>query len=486
MRFLLTLLFGALPCFLQAQVAITGRVVDETGAAVDGARVELRPAAGIAIAASSDRAGKFRLTLPAPGEYTVRTERLGFYLFFGKTHTFDAGPTDLTITLNHLQDFADKIDVVYSAPAIDPAQPAQRRELDNQEIETIPYPAPHDFRNALPLMDGVVQDTAGRAHFNGAQTSQTNYTLDGFNLSDPVTGRLDARINIDSIQSMDVQTSRFSAENGRGSAGVLDLKTKMGDDRLRFAGTNFIPGVSTDGGIHLNKWTPRLELSGPLVRGRAWFHNGFDAFYSDDTVHGLPRGENRTRGLSGSDLSRFQVNLRPGNILTGSFLVNYADVDRSGLSFTNPSEATTNRHQALYMSTVHDQSYFASGLLLDAGFADTRGVLRDDPQGSTLFEITPGGNRGNYYTGLDRHFYRQQAVVNIFAPALHWRGSHRFKFGVDFQRESFHQQVQRHDYVVLRADESVARYVTFTGSPFLGRKNFEGSQYAQDSWSLRD
>jgi len=35
------------------------------------------------------------------------------------------------------------------------------------------------------MMDGVVQDNAGRAHFNGGDTSQTNYTLDGFNVSDP-------------------------------------------------------------------------------------------------------------------------------------------------------------------------------------------------------------------------------------------------------------------------------------------------------------
>src|SRR5262249_36051567 len=156
---------------------------------------------------------------------------------------------------------------------------------------------------------------AGRAHFNGGAANQANYTLDGFNISDPVTGRLETRVNIETIQAMSVDSSRYSAENGRGSAGVLDLQTKMGDDRLRFNGTNFIPGLSSYGGLHFNKWTPRLEFSGPLAKGRAWFHNGFDAFYSDDTVRGLPGGQNRTHGLTTSDLSRFQVNLSPANIL---------------------------------------------------------------------------------------------------------------------------------------------------------------------------
>ena len=99
----------------------------------------------------------------------------------------------------------------------------------------------------------------------------------------------------------------------------------MGDDRWRFGATNFIPGISSDGGFHVNKWTPRLEFSGPLAKGRAWFHNGLDAFYSNDVVHGLPQGENRTHRLTASDLSRFQVNLTHANTVTGSFLFNLSD-----------------------------------------------------------------------------------------------------------------------------------------------------------------
>ena len=479
----LVLLCGALP----AQVGVTGRVIDDTGAGIPGTRLEVRPADGGAPAvASSDPAGNFALNLPAAGEYAIRAERLGFYLYQRRSQAFTLGPTELTITLNHLQEFSDRIDVTYSPPAIDPKQPADHKELDNTEIQAIPYPAPQDYRNALPLMDGVVEDNAGRAHFNGGDTNQTNYKLNGFNISDPVTGRLETRVNIETIQSMDVETSRFSAENGRSSAGVLDLETKMGDDRLRFGGTNFIPGISTDGGMHINKWTPRLEFSGPLAKDRAWFHNGLDAFYSNDVVHGLPHGQNRTSGLTASDLSRFQVNLTPTNILTGSFLFNLSDNTNYGLSFLTPVETTTTHRQSLYMSTVRDQLYLAGGSLLDLGFADSRGALRNVPQGNQLFEITPFGDRGNYFTNQDRHFYRQQWVANLFLPTRHLLGTHQLKFGIDFEREAFHQETIRHDYEVLRDDNSVARYVTFAGSPFQARKNFEGAQYLQDAWTPRD
>jgi hypothetical protein len=472
---------------LKAQVPVSGRVVDETGAVVAGARVEIRPTdGGTAVVVSSDPAGKFVAGVLPPGDYNLVVERQGFYLFRARAQRIEGPSTQITVALNHIQEFAEKVDVVASPTVIDPQQPSDRKELDHTEIQSVPYPAPQDYRNALPLFNGVVQDNAGRAHFNGGETNQTNYTLDGFNISDPVTGRLETRLNIDAIQSMDLESSRFSAENGRGSAGVLDLHTKMGDDRWRFAGTNFIPGVSTDSGIHVNKWTPRLEFSGPLAKGRAWFHNGFDAFYYVDLVSGLPHGQNQTHGLTGSDLSRFQVNVTPANILTGSFLMNLADNTREGLSFLKPAEATLNRRQTLYMSSIRDQQYFGGGALVEFGFADTRGGLRTSPQGDQLYEITPFGDRGNYYVNLDRHFYRQQWIANIFLPVQRFHGEHQLKFGIDFEREAFHQDTLRHDYEVLRDDNSVARYVTFAGNPFQQRKNFEGAQYVQDHWSPRE
>jgi Carboxypeptidase regulatory-like domain len=476
-----------LPLGLQAQVTVSGRVLDETGAAVSGARVEFRTPEGAGMGvASSDTAGNFNLNPGPPGVYQIRAERRGFYIYQGKGQEFADGLNQLIITLNHVQEFSERLDVRASAPAIDPQQPSQHQELDNTEILTVPYPAPEDYRNALPLMDGVVQDNAGLAHFNGGAANQTNYTLDGFNISDPVTGALETRVNIDSIQSMDLESSRFSAANGRGSAGVLDLKTKMGDDRWRVAGTNFVPGISTESGLHIDKWTPRLEVSGPLVKGRAWFHNGFDGFYSVDVVHGLPSGQNLTHGVTGSNLSRFQVNLTPANILTGSFLVNLSEINRNGLSLLSPAETTLNHHSALYMSSVRDQAYFGGGALLDVGFADTRSWLHDIPQGSSLFEITPFGNRGNYFVDLDRHSYRQQGLANLFLPTLHGGGGHQLKFGVDLEREAFHERVMRHDYEVLRADNSVARYVQFAGSPFEARKNIEAAEYVQDRWTPRE
>jgi hypothetical protein len=382
-----------------------------------------------------------------------------------------------------VQEFSEKVDVTASAPPIDPQQPSDHKELVNAEIQAIPMPASQDYRNALALMDGVVLDNGGIPHFNGGAANQTNYTLDGFNMSDPVTGGLDTRLNVDSIQSTDLESSRFSAENGRGAAGVLDVKTKMGDDRWRFGATNFFPGVSTDGGLHIDKFTPRIEFSGPLVKRKAWFYNGLDVFYHDDAIYGLPRGQNRVRGTDFNDLNRFQADLTPANILTASFLYNLSDSNHNGLSALSPVETTLSQRRTAYMSTVRDQHYFGHGALFEVAFADTRRQIRNLPQGDQIFEITPTGDLGNYFVALERHSYRQQWLGNLYLATLHFLGTHQVKFGVDLEREAFHQQSMRHPYEVLDADGNLERYVTFAGNPFEAHKNFEGAEYIEDHWT---
>src|SRR5215470_14235624 len=84
------------------QVGITGKVVDETGAAVSGARVELRLAVeDRVVAASSDLAGNFSMLLPKAGDYFIHALRQGFFELREGPHPMASGTSSLTVTLNH-------------------------------------------------------------------------------------------------------------------------------------------------------------------------------------------------------------------------------------------------------------------------------------------------------------------------------------------------------------------------------------------------
>ena len=153
----------------------------------------------------------------------------------------------------------------------------------------------------------------------------------------------------------------------------------------------------------------------------------------------------------------------------------------------NPAEATTNRRAYLYMSTLRDQYYFGRGALLDIGFADSRGIARESPQGRVpLPDHARPAIAGTTFSAWIATSTGSSGSPTCFCRARHLLGTHRLKFGVDFEREAFHQKTDRHDYQVLRDDNTVARHVTFEGSPFQERKNLEGAHYLQDAWTPRD
>ncbi|HZL57487.1 MAG TPA: hypothetical protein VFC21_10415, partial [Bryobacteraceae bacterium] len=363
-------------------------------------------------------------------------------------------------------------------------QTSDTKQLHSPEIQNVPYPASQDYRSALPLMPGAIQDNAGQVHFNGGSTNETNYRLNGFDVSNPASGELTARMNVDTVQTIEWEASRFSPEAGKGSAGTLEIRTQMGDDHWRFGGTNFLPGLAVQNGLYLSHWSPRLIVSGPIRKGRAWFHNAFDTYYTANTVSQLPNGQNRANSLTATNLTRLQWDIQDKQILTASLLINVNDSRRAGLAFLNPAETTVNRRQTLALATIKDQ-FIIGGGLLEFGFANTNGYYRASPQGDLPYVVTPYGASGNFFRDDKSWTGRQEWLVHGYARPLNWHGSHRIEIGTDVERSDLDQTIFRHDLTIVRADNSVVRSVQFEGSPRQFRTNVETYGYALDRWNPR-
>jgi len=374
------------------------------------------------------------------------------------------------------------LDVRYSPPVIDPEHTGDTKALQSPAILNVPYPAGQDYRSALPLMSGAVQDNSGQVHFNGGETNETNYRLNGFDVSDPATGGLTTRLNVDTVQTLEWEASRYSPEKGKGSAGTLEIRTQMGDDHWRFGGTNFIPGLAAQNGLYVNHWSPRATVSGPIKKGRGWFHNAFDAYYTANTIPQLPGGQNRNNSLTTTDLTRFQWNLSDSQILSGSFLINLGDDRRAGLSFLNPAQTTTNSRHSLMLGTIKDQLIIGGGVL-EFGFANTNAYNRSAPQGDQPYVVTPFGASGNYFRDDKTWSSRQEWLINGFVKPIRWHGSHQIEVGADVERSNLNQTIYRHEFTVVRADNSIVRSIQFAGSPQQFRTNVEAYSYVVDRWS---
>jgi outer membrane receptor protein involved in Fe transport len=485
---LLALLFTAAASAQQSheRFRLSVVVTDENGVAVSSARLTLTPVETKTVfKGDTDYAGRHEFADLQPGPYQLQVEKEGFYAAVVKDVQLKQA-TRLEVTLHHQQEFAEVVDVIYSPPAIDLSRIESSQHLSNQQIINLPYPTTRDIRNALPLIAGILQDATGQIHLNGSASRQIFAQLDGFNVSDPVNGLLTLRVSTDAIRSIEAEGSRYSAEYGKGSGGVLSLTTGMGDDHYRFSATDFIPSFQSRRGLSINNWTPRATLSGPLSKKRAWFFEAADGEYGLKIISELPRGADRSSAWRLSNLAKAQVNLSSSDILTASFLLNRFHSDHAGLSRFNPLETTLNQSESAYLLSLKEQSYLSKRALVEFGLSISQFSKSEIPLGQMPYVITPEGARGNFFRAAQRRARRIQWIASAIFPAVDWRGKHEFKFGVDIDRITYAQSYERRPITILREDGTLARRITFPGAISFQKNNLELSGFAQDRWSLTD
>jgi len=472
-------------------------VVDENGVAVASALVFLQASPqAAALRCVTDFAGHCEFSNLSTVSYELRVEKQGFYsVMLPAIETGAAANID--VTLSHQQEVREVVDVTESPPAIDPAQVAAQQTLSGLDVLNIPYPATHDYRNAINFIPGVVQDVFGQPHVAGAETYQTVTVLDGFNITQPANGQLLARISTDAFRSIQVEPAREPAEFGKGSGGLLLLNTGIGNDHFRFFATDFVPSIQDKGGWKFDQILPRLTFSGPLQKGKVWFYDAVEGEYDNIVYTELPANADNDHLLRLGNLAKLQANVTRRNIVTGSFLVNHLHDDYDGLSPLSPQLSNPSDAESAYLASVKDQYYFPGGELLEAGLAFDQYNLKWTPYGTSPYSINSDETAGgSYYLSAATRARRWQALANLFLPAQHWHGRHDFKFGADIDRLIYDAQFARQPISFLLGQTPptppntclttvlCSRYSTFSGGSPSSTYNFESSAYAEDRWLI--
>ena len=485
---------------------LTVTVSDENGVAVGSARVLLQaPPPALPLHCETDFAGRCEFTSLSSGSCELRVEKNGYYAVVQPN--VQVGTTaNVDVTLSHQQEAHEVVNVVESSPAINPAQISTREELTGSEIIDIPYPATHDYRNALNFIPGVTPDGFGQPHVAGAESYQTLVLLDGFNVSQPTNGALAVRTSVDSFRSIEVTPSREPAEFGKGSGGVLALNTKMGDDHYRFLSTDFIPGLQSTKGIAIGQWTPIYTMSGPIRKGKMWFIDALNGEFDNNIIKQLPSASDRDRIWRVDNLAKVQANLTSRNLMTLSFLSNYYHDQYAGLSFLQPQPTTPMDSETAYLGSIKDQYYFPSRALLETGFGVDQYSVALTPQGTASFIETTQQAAGNYYLTQNTLARRIQGLANLYLPPHQWHGRHDVKVGADVDRINYDARFLRNPISFLQpglpAPGQVAqpcptdsngvpvqstacvRYSVFSGGNYSATYNSEASAYAEDRWLI--
>jgi len=415
---------------------LRGSVVDENRLPVSRVEVVVRAPGGQTLTAHTDEAGRFELPSLNAGESQVSLSKAGFFRLVGQPVQLREGLNEISFTLNHEFEVHEKVDVFSSSDRVEPEETAHQAALVAHEIRDIPVPSTHTLQSSLLALPGVLRDTSGQLHVAGARVGETLLLLDGFEIGDPATGNLSARVNVDTLRTVKVESGRYAAAYAHAGAGVLSLDTALGEDRWRFGTTNFIPSLSFERGTHLGNWYPRFTLSGPLRKGRAWFSDAVSLQHTFKLIPEQPPSADTITQWAGDNLLRLQLNLTPIHILQASFLYNQSSALHLGLGPFSPLSTTTDSAARRSFVSVKDQRWLRR-VLLELGFAADIGRSEQLPQGPQTYVITPTGTAGNFFETVRQRAHRWQLIGNLIAPSRSWHGSHDLSAGLNVAATDF-------------------------------------------------
>ena len=237
---LVSLLLAA-PIAAQVTTAdITGRVLDQNGAAVANVTITARNlATGQERTTQSDQGGSYTLAELPPGTYEITAEAPNFskavvkdrQVNVGTTVTlnFDLKPGQITevvnITSDSLQIETTRSDL---GGVVTPVQ-VENLPLLNRTFAALSVIMPE----ARPVGNfDPTKTRVGNVAFNGGDGRQVDVNVDGGDNKDNVVGSLLQNFSYESIQEFQVLQHRWTAEQGRAVGGVVNVITKTGGNEF--------------------------------------------------------------------------------------------------------------------------------------------------------------------------------------------------------------------------------------------------------------
>src|SRR4051794_27654209 len=292
---MLVLLACATAFAQQTTGIVTGRVLDQQGAAIPGVTVTAKSTTtGFTRTEVSDGEGVYRLSALPVGTYDVTIELQGFKTVSKKAIDVNVAQTQAVDFPLKVAQLAETVNVTGATPLIETTASAVGAIVDVKRIESIPLNG-RQFANLAATVPGVglsfhsdpTKSTQYAPLVNGGAGRNINYQIDGGdNNDDTVGGQLQA-FPLEAVEQFNFQTQRFKAEYGRSNGGVLSVVTKSGTNLWSGSGFEFFRDKSMNALTETEK-LPQINGTGPAVKGdyrQNQFGGSFGGPIAKDQAH---------------------------------------------------------------------------------------------------------------------------------------------------------------------------------------------------------
>jgi hypothetical protein len=220
--------------------AIDGLVLDTSGAAVDGAEVQVidTRTESLVRKVKTNADGAFIVTLLPPGTYSVVVNKAGFAE--AKSEQIEVHVTETVRVSIPLKpgSVSEKVEISAQVTSVETSNATTGQSIGTETVRELPL-ATQNYQQLLTLSAGAQSDLNAAAQLgrgsvklfvNGQREDNNNYLIDGISATDYNVAQATyvPLPNPDVIQEFKVQTSLYDASQGRNGGGNVNAILKSG------------------------------------------------------------------------------------------------------------------------------------------------------------------------------------------------------------------------------------------------------------------
>ena len=521
-RFSLFLAWLFISNFVCAQVSttgkITGTVIDDSGAAVTGATVEVKSTALMqSRSAQTASDGSFLFDLLPPGAYQVLVSAKGFQ---GLQQTGVQISAGFTATVNPRMKIGQLQETitVEGQTVIDVQNVQTETTFTNQLLQDIP--AGRDPWSTVAQMPGATSTTfdvggnqsmqQSTMQVHGSTPGEQIFSFNGLDLNWPGAngGYTQFYTNHDSFEEFQVVS-----DNTPGSVSIsgiyMNMVTKSGSNQVHGGAAAYYetdafqadPKFPTYQGAPVIAGSPTVmardttvSLGGPLMKDKLWLFGSYRRYDLRSNFYGA-NGESIAdpNHQTNTDLrADWQINSK--NKFSFIWLYNEQNrfFRRDGAYAFVSAEAAWRQIEPAYILQGLWTSQLTNNLLLDVRVGYNKEVFPLGPEGGVAATDFNRQDRIlSTETGAAPNYFINPAWVFKTAAGASWykgslAGTHNFKFGFE-SGNNYNPYVQYVNQGINAIyDDGVPVEVIAFNTPFTAKSYFrDTSAYVQDTWTVR-
>jgi hypothetical protein len=466
---------------IKGTVQVTSEATDAPPALLPGARLTLvnRDLTEQVFKVTTDDVGNFIFTdLPA-ATFVLTVEADG--LATVKREISLAPGVGLTVEVVMKATISEAVTIREEEGLLSTAETTTSNTVRSQTLTDVPLPA-ENYQSAPLLNPGVVRGRDGVDHQKGARAGQSAYTVNGVDITDPVTGNLAFDIPLEAAANVRTEENPYSAAFGRLTGGATDLETKGGSNKFKVTAARIFPTFRNTFTGSIDSFRPRVTFSGPLARDRLFFLQSLEYRFTRTRVPSLAAPGDESTSENFSSFTQFDLNINKTN--SAKFVAAFfpQKVRFAGLNTFNPQPTTANTKQRGLLVSFSEQAIFRDASFLSSTFSYKTFDLDVFGQGTAPLELLPEGNTGNYFADIRRQSQRFQWREVYYSHGLEFHGQHSLKLGGEFDYSHVTGVFQENSILIRRQDQTLAQRIEFGAAATVSSSLNEFTAFAQDRW----